>query len=88
MRTFCIIWFSQFISSIGSYITKFAIKLWAWELTVQVTTLALISLFSLIPSIFITLLSGLIVDRVNRKLLMIIGDSVTAISTIFVCYVY
>jgi MFS family permease len=68
--------------------TKFAIKIWTWALTDQVTTLALISLFLLIPSIFITSLSGLIVDRVNRKLLMIVGDSVPAISTIFICYFY
>ncbi|MTJ53564.1 MFS transporter [Anabaena sp. UHCC 0253] len=82
------IWFGQFISSIGSSMTNFAIKLWAWELTSQVTTLALLSLFTLIPSILITLVSGLIVDRVNRKLLMIIGDAVAAISTVFICYVY
>jgi MFS family permease len=74
MRTFCIIWFGHFILSIGSYMTNFAIKLWAWELRGQVNILALISLFWLIPSVLITLLSGLIVGRVNRKLLMIIGD--------------
>ena len=88
MRTFFIIWFGQFISTIGSSMTNFAIKLWAWELTSQVTTLALLSLFTLIPSILITLVSGLIVDRVNRKILMIIGDSVAAISTVFICYFY
>ncbi|MTJ09875.1 MFS transporter [Anabaena sp. UHCC 0204] len=88
MRTFLIIWFGQFISTIGSSMTNFAIKLWAWELTSQVTTLALLSLFTLIPSILITLVSGLIVDRVNRKILMIIGDAVAAISTVFICYIY
>jgi MFS family permease len=88
MLTFCIIWFGQFILSIGSYMTNFAIKLWAGELRGQVNTLALISLFSLIPSVFITLLSGLIVGRVNRKLLMIIGDSVAPISTIYIHYIY
>jgi sugar phosphate permease len=36
----------------------------------------------------ITLVSGLIVDRVNKKILMIIGDSVAAISTIIICYLY
>lgn len=86
MRTFVIIWFGQLISNIGSYMTYFAIKIWAWELTNQVTTLALLSFFTLIPSILITLISGLIVDRVNRKFLMIIGDSVAAISTVFIYY--
>jgi MFS transporter, DHA3 family, macrolide efflux protein len=88
MRTFFIIWFGQLISNIGSYMTSFALKIWAWELTNQVTTLALLSLFTLIPSIFITLLSGLIVDRVNRQQLMVIGDTVAAISTIIIFYLY
>lgn len=88
MRNFLIIWFGQLISNIGSYMTYFAIKIWAWELTNQVTTLALLSFFTLIPSILITLVSGLIVDRVNRKFLMIIGDSIAAISTVVIAYFY
>lgn len=88
MRTFFIIWLGQFISSMGSSMTYFAIELWAWELTSQVTTLAIISLVTQIPSILITLVSGIFIDRVNRKILMIIGDSVAAISTVFICYLY
>ena len=88
LRTFIIIWFGQLVSNIGSYMTYFAIKIWAWELTNQVTTIALLSFFELIPSIFITLASGLIVDRVNRKFLLIIADCVAAISTIVIGYLY
>ncbi len=88
MRKFIIIWFGQLVSNIGSYMTYFAIKIWAWQLTNQVTTIALLSFFELIPSIFITLLSGLIVDRVNRKFLLIIADCVAAISTIVIGYLY
>lgn len=88
LRTFIIIWFGQLISNIGSYMTYFAIKIWAWQLTNQVTTIALISFFELIPSILITLGSGLIVDRVNRKFLLVIADSVAAISTIVIGSLY
>jgi MFS family permease len=88
MRKFIIIWFGQLVSNIGSYMTYFAIKIWAWQLTNQVTTIALLSFFELIPSIFITLVSGLIVDRVNRKFLLIIADCVAAISTIVIGYLY
>ncbi|MBV6622431.1 MAG: MFS transporter [Rivularia sp. (in: Bacteria)] len=88
LHNFLIIWFGQLISNIGSYMTYFAITIWAWELTNQVTTIALISFFELIPSIFITLASGLIVDRVNRKFLLIIADCVAAISTIVIGYLY
>ena len=88
LHNFLIIWFGQLISNIGSYMTYFSITIWAWERTNQVTTIALISFFELIPSIFITLASGLIVDRVNRKFLLIIADCVAAISTIVIGYLY
>lgn len=88
LRYFIIILFGQFISNIGSYMTYFAIKIWAWELTNQVTTIALLSFVELIPSILMTLVSGLIVDRINRKFLLIIADCVAAISTIVIGYLY
>ncbi|WP_017317661.1 MFS transporter [Mastigocladopsis repens] len=88
MRIFFIIWLGQLVSTIGSYMTSFAIKIWAWELTGQVTTLALLGFFSLLPSIFITLVAGVIVDRTSRKFLMIIGDTVAAVTTVAILWLY
>jgi MFS family permease len=82
MRTFIIIWLGQLVSTIGSYMTEFALTLWAWEITGSATALALVSFFSQLPRILITIVAGLIVDRFNRKYLMMLGDSVAAFSTI------
>lgn len=82
MRTFTLIWFSQLVSTIGSYMTEFALTLWAWEVTGSATALALIGFFSQLPRIPITLVAGLIVDRFNRKHLMMLGDSIAALSSI------
>ncbi|MBC6436468.1 MFS transporter [Nostoc sp. HG1] len=84
MRNFFIIWFGQLVSTIGSSMTSFAIEIWAWEITGKVTTLTLVGFFSLLPSIIITPISGVIVDRFNRKLLMMVGDTVAVFSTIFI----
>ena len=62
--------------------TDFALALWAWELTGSATALALVGFFSLLPRIFISIFAGIIVDRVNRKYLMILSDGVAAISTV------
>ncbi|MEM8545808.1 MAG: MFS transporter [Cyanobacteria bacterium P01_H01_bin.119] len=62
--------------------TEFALTLWAWEVTGSATALALVGFFSRLPRIPITLVAGLIVDRLDRKYLMIVGDSVAALSTI------
>lgn len=58
MRTFTAIWMGQMVSTIGSYMTNFAVIIWAWELTGSATALALVSFFSQLPRIPITLLLG------------------------------
>lgn len=88
MRNFLIVWLGQFVSSIGSNMTGFAIEIWAWEITGQATTLTLVGFFSLLPSIIITPISGVIVDRFNRKFLMMVGDTVAVFSTIIILFLH
>lgn len=84
MRNFLIVWLGQLVSTIGSNMTGFAIEIWAWEITGKATTLTLVGFFSLLPSIIITPISGVIVDKFNRKLLMMVGDTVAVLSTIII----
>ncbi|MBD2364301.1 MFS transporter [Anabaena minutissima FACHB-250] len=84
MRNFLIVWLGQLVSTIGSNMTGFAIEIWAWEITGKATTLTLVGFFSLLPSIIITPISGVIVDRFNRKFLMMVGDTVAVLSTIVI----
>ncbi|MBF2047865.1 MAG: MFS transporter [Leptolyngbya sp. IPPAS B-1204] len=87
MRTF-IIWAGQLASTIGSKMTWFALTIWAWEVTGSATALALVGFFSQLPSILVTIVAGLIVDRFNRKYLMLLGDSIDALSTIGISTLY
>lgn len=68
--------------------TQFALILWAWQLTGSATALASIGFFSQLPSIFMSLFAGIIVDRANRKYLMILGDASAAISTLAILIFY
>ena len=88
MRKFTLIWFGQLVSTIGSYMSHFALTLWAWELTGSATALALVGFFSLLPRIFISLFAGIIVDRANRKHLMMLGDAIAAISTLAILFLH
>ena len=76
MRKFILIWFGQLVSTIGSYMTSFALTLWAWSLTGSATALALVGFFSLLPRIFISMFAGIIVDRFNRKHLIMLGNAI------------
>ncbi len=87
-RTFAIIWFGQLVSQIGSSMTWFAISIWVWQQTGRATDLALFGFFSQLSQIFMYLVSGTIVDRSSRKLLMIVGDAMTGILTIVLAVLY
>ncbi|MBD2468784.1 MFS transporter [Nostoc sp. FACHB-145] len=88
LRNFIIIWIGQMVSAMGSSMTSFAVSIWVWELTDQATSLTMLSFFSMLPSIAIALVSGIIVDRYNRKLLMILGDTVSVATTIIIVLLY
>jgi MFS family permease len=68
--------------------SSFALTIWVWEITEQTTALALFGFFTQIPRILIAPFAGIIVDRYNRKLLMIAGDTVAGLSTIAILLLY
>ena len=88
MRTFLIIWIGQLASLLGSEMTNFALTIWAWEVTEQATPLSLILFFTQTPRIIAALFAGVLVDRMNRKKLMILGDLVAGFSTIAILILY
>ena len=88
MKSFTTLWLGQLISTIGSYMTIFAVTIWVWEQTDSATALTLISFSAQLPRIFITFLAGIIVDRFSRKKLMILGDTSAVLATIAVGLLY
>ncbi|NET06406.1 MAG: MFS transporter, partial [Symploca sp. SIO2B6] len=88
MRTFLIIWSGQFVSAIGSAMTKFALTIWVWQFTEKATAIALFYFFFQLPQIFVALFAGILVDYFNRKHLMILSDTCVALSTITIGLLY
>jgi MFS family permease len=67
---------------IGTGMTRFALIIWAYQLTGQATALALVGFFSFAPVVLFSPLAGAIVDRVPRKLVMIASDLAAGLSTV------
>lgn len=82
MRVFILIGFGQLVSLIGSGLTGFALGVWVYQRTGSVTQFALISLCTTLPLILISPLAGTLVDRWNRRWLMILSDSAAGLSTL------
>jgi MFS family permease len=88
MRDFTIAWFGQLVSMLGTGMTSFAIAFWAWEKTGSATALSLLLFFAIGPAILLGSTAGAIVDRGNRKLVMILADVGAAVSTAVVLLLY
>lgn len=82
MRAFTTIWFGQLISMIGSGLTMFALGVWVYQETQSATLFALILLFTTLPGILLFPITGVLVDRWDRRQVLIGSDSVAALSTL------
>ena len=88
LRSFAVVWFGQVISLLGSAMTWFALMIWAYDLTGQATPLALLGAFTFGVPIFFSPLAGALVDRWNRKLVLVLSDSTAGLATLVVLVLY
>ena len=88
MFGFVIVWIGQLISLLGTNMSAFALTIWAYELTGSATALALVGFFFVTPMLIISPLAGAIVDRSNRKLMMMVSDLASGLATIAVLILY
>lgn len=81
MQKFSLIWFAQMLSQFGTATTRFSLMIWAYQQTGQATPLALLGFSSYILFILISPVAGVLVDRFDRRLVMIVGDLGAALMT-------
>ena len=82
MRTFVIIWLGQMVSLIGTAMTRFALLIWTYQQTEQATAVALLGFFSFVPFVLVSPLAGVVVDRYDRRWVMILADMGAGFMTI------
>lgn len=79
-RDFMLLWTGQAVSLLGSRITSIAIPLLVYALTRSPADMGVVAFFGTLPYIVVQLPAGAIVDRVDRKRLMVGCDVVRAIA--------
>jgi len=79
---FTIVWFGQIISVLATNMSTFALTIWVFEKTGSATALGLVGVFFITPYLIITPIAGVMVDRHNRKLMMMVSDLAAGIATI------
>lgn len=88
MRAVMWLWFGQLISLVGTGMTRFAGTVWIWQQTESATAVAFFWFFVFGPGIVLSPIAGALVDRWNRKRVLIGADLGAGLATIGLLVLY
>jgi DHA3 family macrolide efflux protein-like MFS transporter len=81
-RPFFTLWIGQAFSLLGSQLVQFALVWWLTQSTGSAAVLAAATTAALLPNIFLSPVAGALVDRWNRRTVMMVADSLIALATL------
>lgn len=82
MKPFFVIWIGQAFSLFGSHLVQFALVWYLTQRTGSATVLATATLVALLPQVLLGPYIGALVDRWNRRSVMMIADGLIALATV------
>lgn len=83
-RKFMLLWAGQLISAIGGGLTSFGLGVYVFEKTGSAAGMALVTLLGFLPTLLLSVPAGVLADRYDRRLLMMLGDGLSAIGVIYI----
>jgi DHA3 family macrolide efflux protein-like MFS transporter len=86
--SFFTIWIGQALSLIGSGLGGFALVWWLTATTGSATVLAMASLVQVLPGVILGPFVGALVDRWNRRTVMIVADTVIALFSAWLAFLF
>ena len=84
LKKFIILWAGELISSIGGGLTSFGLGVYIFQQTGSAASMALVTLLGFLPTLLLSVPAGVLADRYDRRLLMMIGDGCSALGIIFI----
>ncbi len=81
---FGLVWLGQFVSVLATQMTHFALSIWVYQTTGSVTALGVMQVFALAPNLIASPFAGVLIDRHNRKLMMMVSDLSAGLATLAV----
>jgi len=88
MRPFFTIWTGQAFSLLGSTLVQFALVWWLTQTSGSAKVLAFASMMAVLPRVFLMPFAGALVDRWNRRIVMIVADSLIALAIVVLAVLY
>lgn len=88
MRKFIPIWSAQIFSLLGSGLVQFALVWWITQKTGSAAYLAMGTFVAILPEVLIAPFAGALVDRLNRRRVMILADGLVAVITLLLAVLF
>jgi len=88
LRRFIPVWVAQAFSLLGSGLVQFALVWWLAKETDSASVLALATTAAILPEIVLSPFAGALVDRWNRKRIMIYADLFVALATAVLALIF
>ena len=83
---FLLLWAGEFVSSIGGGLTSFGLGVYVFEQTQSAANMALVTLLAFLPTLLLSVPAGVLADRYDRRLLMMLGDGCSAVGILFILF--
>ena len=84
LYSFLLLWGSQTVSQLGTAMTDYAVIIWVYSRKGTASSVTLLTVCTFLPTIFFRFLAGSVVDRRNKKRIMLIADLLAACGTLAV----
>jgi len=81
MRAFIIVWLGQIVSVLASSMSQFGFTIWMYQRTESATAMGLMQVAFITPFLILSPFAGVMVDRYNRKLMMMVSDLAAILAT-------
>ena len=83
-RKFILLWLGELISTIGGGLTSFGLGVYVFSQTGSARDMALVTLIGFLPTVILSVPAGVLADRYDRRILMMIGDGCSALGIIYI----
>ncbi len=81
---FLLLWSGELISSIGGGLTSFGLGVYVFNQTGSAGSMALVTLLAFLPTLILSAPAGVLADRIDRRLLMMIGDGMSGLGIVYI----
>lgn len=85
-RRFLLLWAGELVSSIGGGLTSFGLGVYVFRQTGSAASMALVTLLAFLPTLLLSVPAGVLADRYDRRLLMMVGDGCSALGILFILF--